>query len=211
MKTIAIISQKGGTGKTTLALHLSVAAGQNAAVLDLDPQASASAWRDLRRLENPVVVSVQPARLVQALDTAREAGASLVVLDTPPHSEAGSLAAARAADLILIPCRPAFLDLRAISASADIVQLVHKPDQTAIVLNACPPRGSLPEEAEAALGAYGLKMAPVRIGNRTAFVRALIEGLTAQEWEPEGKAASEIEQLYAWSRIQVGEYERKEV
>ena len=204
MRTIAVISQKGGTGKTTLALHLAVAAGDGAAVVDLDPQASASAWRDLRHSESPAVVSVQPSRLAKALETAKGAGASFVVIDTAPHSEAGALAAARASDLILIPCRPALLDLRAISASVDIVQLAKKAESAAVVINACPPRGSLPDEAESALGGYGLKIAPVRIGNRTAFVRALVEGLTAQEWEPEGKACEEITELYKWIRIQVG-------
>jgi chromosome partitioning protein len=204
MKTIAVISQKGGTGKTTLALHLAVAAGNGAAVVDLDPQASATAWRDLRRAESPAVVSVQPARLAQALETAKSARAAFVIVDTAPHSEAGALAAARAADLILIPCRPALLDLRAISASGDIVQLAKRVEAAAIVLNACPPRGSLPDEAQSALGAYGLKIAPVRVGHRTAFVRALVDGLTAQEWEPEGKAAAEIDELYKWIRIQVG-------
>jgi chromosome partitioning protein len=154
MKTIAVVSQKGGTGKTTLALHLAVAAGDGAAVVDLDPQASATAWRDLRHSESPAVVSVQPARLTQALETAKGAGASFVVVDTAPHSEAGALAATRAADLILIPCRPALLDLRAISASVDVVQLAKKAESAAVVINACPPRGSLPDEAQRALSAY---------------------------------------------------------
>jgi chromosome partitioning protein len=206
VRIIAGISQKGGTGKTTLALHLAVAAGNKSAVIDLDPQASASAWRDLRQAENPPVVSVQPSRLAQALKVAREADASFVIIDTAPHSEGSALAAARAADLILIPCRPALLDLRAVASSVDIVQLAHKASATAVVINACPPRGSLPDEAESALAGYGLQIAPVRIGNRTAFVRALIEGLTAQEWEPEGKAATEIAALYKWTRIQIDRY-----
>jgi chromosome partitioning protein len=210
MRTIAAISQKGGTGKTTLVVHLAVAAGVKSAVIDLDPQASASAWRDLRRAESPPVVSVQPSRLSQALRTAEEAGASSVIIDTAPHSEASALAAARVADVILIPCRPALLDLRAISASVDIVQLAHKAGATAVVINACPSRGSLADEAENALKAYGLPIAPIRIGNRTAFVRALVEGLTAQEWEPEGKAAAEIGALYKWTRIQVGRYRLNE-
>ena len=120
------------------------------------------------------------------------------------------LAAARAADMVLIPCRPALLDFRAISTSADIVQLAHKVEATAIVINACPPRGSLPDEAENALRAYSLTIAPIRIGNRTAFVRTLVDGLTAQEWEPGGKAATEIEQLYRWTRIQASKYREHE-
>jgi chromosome partitioning protein len=158
----------------------------------------------LRRIESPPVVSVQPSRLGQALKAAAEAGASVVVIDTAPHSESSALAAARIADVVLIPCRPALLDLRAVASSVDIIQLAHKAGATAVVINACPPRGSLAEEAENALKAYGLPISPVRIGNRTAFVRALVEGLTAQEWEPNGKAAEEIEALYRWTRIHVG-------
>jgi chromosome partitioning protein len=108
MKTLAILSQKGGAGKTTLALHLAVAAVQakrQVAVVDLDPQASAIGWKDSRSQETPVVVFAPPARLAQILDTAKQSGADLAILDTAPHSESTALAAARAADLILIPCR----------------------------------------------------------------------------------------------------------
>src|SRR5260370_35015823 len=128
MKTIAVMSQKGGTGKTTLALHLAVAAADGAAVGDLDPQASATAWRDLRRAENPAVVSVQPSRLAQALETAKAARAAFVIVDTAPHSQASALAAARAADLLLIPRPPASLDLRALAASADLAHLAQEGD-----------------------------------------------------------------------------------
>jgi chromosome partitioning protein len=73
MQTIAIVSQKGGTGKTTIAIHLAVSAeraGKPAVVIDLDPQASAAAWRDLRTEEAPAVESVQPARLAATLNAA---------------------------------------------------------------------------------------------------------------------------------------------
>src|SRR5215212_8248587 len=91
MKTLAVISQKGGAGKTTLALHLAVGAvvaGKSAAVVDLDPQASAAGWRDTRTAEEPAVVSAQAARLSQVLEVARGNGADLAVIDTAPHSEA---------------------------------------------------------------------------------------------------------------------------
>ena len=90
MKIIAIVAQKGGAGKTTLALHLAVAAdrqGRSAVIVDLDPQASAAAWGDSREAETPAVVSAQAARLPQVLETARNHGAEFVVLDTAPHSE----------------------------------------------------------------------------------------------------------------------------
>ena len=102
MKTVAILSQKGGAGKTALAIHLAVAADaakRPAAIIDLDPQASATSWKDLRQSETPPVVSAQVARLPQVLKTAQEHGAALAIIDTAPHSEATALAAARAADL----------------------------------------------------------------------------------------------------------------
>ncbi len=197
MKTIAIISQKGGAGKTTLALHLAVAAeldGQRAAVIDLDPQASAASWGDSREADTPAVVSAQAARLINVLEAAKEAGAKLAFIDTAPHSESSALAAARAADLVLIPCRPAILDLRAISNTVDLVKLAGA--NACIVLNAVPPRGTLADEAAEAVSGYGVNLLPVRVGQRAAFIHALTAGQTAQEYEPQGKAAAESKKLY---------------
>lgn len=205
MKTISILSQKGGAGKTTLAVHLAVAAeaaGKPVAIIDLDPQASAAGWKDLRHADTPVVVSAQASRLTQVLETAAQHGAALAILDTAPHSESSALAAARAADLILIPCRPAILDLRAISLTVDLVRLAGKP--ACIVFNAVPPRGTLADEASAAVQEYGVTIAPVRIGHRAAYIHALTVGQTAQEYETEGKAAQEIKQLYVYTCRQVG-------
>ena len=204
MKTIAIISQKGGAGKTTLALHLAVAAEldkKRAAVIDLDPQASAASWGDSREVDSPAVVSATAARLDKVLDAASSAGASLAVIDTAPHSETAALSAARAADLALIPCRPAILDLRAISSTVDLVKLAGA--DACIVLNAVPPRGSLGEEAAEAVSGYGIKVMPVRIGQRAAFIHALTAGQTVQEYEPRSKAAAEIKELYMAIRKQV--------
>ena len=197
MKTIAIISQKGGAGKTTLALHLAVAAeldGQRAAVIDLDPQASAASWGDSREEDTPAVVSAQAARLINVLEAAKEAGAKLAFIDTAPHSESSALAAARAADLVLIPCRPAILDLRAISNTVDLVKLAGA--NACIVLNAVPPRGTLADEAAEAVSGYGVNLLPVRVGHRAAFIHALTAGQTAQEYEPQGKAAAESQKIY---------------
>ena len=199
MKALAIISQKGGAGKTTIALHLAVAAvydGKSTAIIDLDPQASAASWGDSREGENPSVISTQPSRLDKVLDAANNAGADLAIIDTAPHSESASLAAARVADYILVPCRPAILDIRAISHSIDLVKLAGKP--ASIVLNTVPPRGSLAEEAAAAVETYGFPVCPVHIGQRAAFLHALTAGMTAQEYEPQGKAAEEISRLYKW-------------
>jgi chromosome partitioning protein len=199
MKTLAILSQKGGAGKTTLALHLAVAgvqAKRQAAVIYLDPQASAMGWKDSRSQETPVVVSAPPGRLSQVLATAEQNGADLAILDTAPHSESTALAAARAADLILIPCRPAILDLRAISFTVDVAKLASTP--AVVVLNAVPSRGHLSEEASSAIASYGMEVAPVSIGHRAAYVHALTAGQAAQEYETQGKAAKEIKSLYRW-------------
>lgn len=205
MKIIAIISQKGGAGKTTLALHLAVAAeraGQTTVIIDLDPQASATSWKDSRSSDAPAVVSAQAARLRAVLDAAEKGRAELCIIDTAPHSESAALAAARSADLILIPCRPAILDLRAISNTIDLARIAGKP--LAVVLNSVPPRGSLAEEAAAALAGYGVDVAPVQIGHRAAFMHALTIGQTAQEYEPAGKGADEVQLLYVWTCKQVG-------
>jgi chromosome partitioning protein len=205
MKIIAIISQKGGSGKTTLALHLAAAAeavNKSTAVIDLDPQASATGWKDSRAKETPVVSSFTHTRLAQGLQAARNGGAELVILDTAPHADAPAMSAARVADLILIPCRPGILDLRAIGPTADLVKLAQKP--AFVVLNAMPPRATqLLNDARAAVEVHGLTVAPVSLQQRAAFSHALTAGQIAQEYEPEGKAAEEITALLAWVRTQL--------
>jgi chromosome partitioning protein len=196
MQTIAIISQKGGTGKTTLALNLAVAAelsGLPAAIIDLDPQASAKEWAKSRTSATPVVISAHASQLEEVLAAARDNGAALTIIDTAPHSERDALAAARAADLILIPCRPAILDLRAMSSTKELADLARTP--AAAVINAAPPRGHLADEAADAIRGYGLTVAPVTIAQRAPFVHSLTVGKTVLEFEPGSKAAEEINEL----------------
>ena len=204
MLTIAIISQKGGAGKTSLALNLAVAAelaGRTALIVDLDPQASAATWADSREAESPVVVSAQAARLAEVLTTARDHDAALCLIDTAPHAESPALTAARAADLVLVPCRASILDLRAVTASLAISQLASTP--VSAVLCGIPARGSLADEAQVTLEAHGLPVAPVRIGHRAAFVHAATIGQGVQEYEPRGKATQEITSLYEWTFSQI--------
>jgi len=200
--TIAVISQKGGAGKTTLAISLAVAATragtERCTLIDLDPQASAATWGDGRAERAPDVISAQANRLERHIEAARKAGVAAVVVDTAPHSESAALAAARAADLILIPCRPAILDLHAIGTTIDLARLAGTA--AAVVLNAVPPRGSLADEAAEAVLGYGVPLSPVRITQRAAFVHCLTEGKAIQEFEPRGRGAAEIEALYQWIR-----------
>ncbi len=108
MNTVAVLSGKGGSGKST-ALHLAVAAerrGYSVAVPDIDPQASSATWADSRKNDAPSVTSLQPSRIGKALETAKEAGASLAIIDTAPHSADAAMTAAEAADLVLVPDGP---------------------------------------------------------------------------------------------------------
>lgn len=117
MQIIAFLSQKGGSGKTTLSLNLAIAATKarkQVVVIDLDPQQSAARWTRLRRDPAPVIVSGHAPNLAHLIQQAREGGAGLVILDTAPKSESAALTAAKAADLLLIPCQPSSLDLDAV-------------------------------------------------------------------------------------------------
>src|SRR4051812_4353472 len=103
MKVIAVIGQKGGTGKTTTATGLAVAsvrAGCLTAILDLDPQTNAANWKDRRDTETPAVESIQPGRLRQTLKAAEANGAQFVIIDTPGKSDTAAIGAARVADLV---------------------------------------------------------------------------------------------------------------
>lgn len=198
MDVIAIVAQKGGTGKTTLAVSLAVAAklaGRTAAIVDLDPQASSSKWGDRRWTDSPVVVSAQPARLLHILQAAEAQGADLVLIDTPPRSEQAALAAAKAGRLVLVPCRPAIYDLETVATTIELVRFAGDPP-VAVVLNGVPPRGRKRDQATDVLESMGVAVCRAALGQRAAFEHAGTLGLSAQEYEPRGKAAQEIELVY---------------
>jgi len=199
MQTISLLAQKGGTGKTTLALSLAVAAvqaGRTVAVIDLDPQASAGNWADRRALkEAPAVVSAHVPRLQSVIDTARQNGVDLLLIDTPGKSEQAALAAAKAADLVLIPCRPQIYDIETLAATKEIIELAGgRP--AFVILNAVPPQGRRHEEAKAAIEEMGLAVCPAAFVQRAAFGDAPNAGQSAAEFEPDGKAAQEISLVY---------------
>jgi chromosome partitioning protein len=205
MMVVAVISRKGGVGKSTIAVHLAVEAAKAGpvAVVDLDVQASAAGWGDSRAAEQPAVVTCPPARLTATLEAAKRSGAQVAIIDTAPHAEAPALAAARASDLMLIVTRPGILDLRAIGQSAEIAQLAGKP--AAVVINAAPAVGTQASEASEAIGdTYGVEVCPIVVGQRVAFARALVTGQTAGEIEPDGKAAAEVTALWQWVLQRVG-------
>lgn len=212
LRTVAVMMQKGGVGKTTLSVHLTcaaLAAGEDVVLIDADhPQASATVWADLRGKERPpTVVTVTPANVAAVVDAARISAKTFAVIDTSPHATPSASAAAEAADLILLPCQPGLFDLAAAETSAAIAKAAQakairdgrKPPVAAFVLNGCPPRDDDPEVAASARRlAQLLPVCPVRVVRRKPFIRAVTHGDAVAEFEPRGKAAAEVAALYTW-------------
>lgn len=199
MAIIAMLAQKGGVGKTTLAVHLSVLAG-DAVILDLDRQRSATDWWRARDAAAPIVVPIEAQDLARAI---KRAGERHVIIDTAPAIDGVARAAARAADIVLIPTRPAILDLRAIRHTVGIVRDIGAQERTAIVINAAPPRRGTAEagivaDTRRALTAYRLPVCPHTIGHRVALAHALVAGRAVTEFAPESEAADEIRRLWRW-------------
>jgi chromosome partitioning protein len=199
MRVIAILSEKGGAGKTTLAVHLATAAhlaGRGVAILDLDPQGSAYAWAE-RRSEPPEAEAITPVALEGWLAKLDESGAELVVLDTGRDSNNAGYTAAKAADLILIPLRAGGFDFLALGRTLDLCKLAGK--RPYIVLNAMRPNSARVEaDTREAIDPLDCELAPVIIHERADYRAASVAAKSAQELDPNGKAAAEIAELYAW-------------
>jgi len=198
MFVIAVVSQKGGVGKSTLAVHLAteaVAQGKRVLLLDLDPQGSAMEWANRRGDRPPDVSGANPASVAKEVEQAKTEGYDLVVVDTAPHADHAALQAARVADIIAIPCRPATFDIAAISATLDLCKLANR--QSRVIINAAPIRSKVTAEAGEAITDRGGDVSPVVVRQRVAFQHCLIDGRTAAEFEPGGAASEEITQLLA--------------
>jgi chromosome partitioning protein len=204
LRSIAFLSQKGGSGKTTLAVHIAVAAqsaGEHVVLVDTDPQFSASAWAQARKEENPAVLKTSASGLARLLDKAKSEDRTLAVIDTPPHAVPGVDLIARTVDFLVIPCRPSVLDLAAIGSSVQLARASGKP--TVFVLNACDPRAPEVEQSRKLLTKHGFPVAPVDVGHRRAFSRALATGSAVTEFDPKGKSAEEINALWKWIHTQM--------
>lgn len=200
-RTLVIAATKGGCGKSSLAVHLAVLASRSTrtVLVDTDPQGSAVAWWRRRQSDSPHLVEASVLQLPTVQSQAREQGLSLLVVDTAPRCDVKALT--QMASFVLIPCRPSPFDLDAIGEVVELVSLSRTP--AAIVLNACPPgRGareaSVVKEAREALAGGPIPVAPMSIGQRSSLSHALITGQAVTEFEPEGKAAAEIQSLWKW-------------
>jgi chromosome partitioning protein len=205
MKVLAVLSEKGGAGKTTIAVHLAVAAqlaGLDVAIIDLDPQGSAADWSD-RRGSAPEAVAIPPVRLEKLLTDLRGNDADLVIIDTGRDSNNAGYTAARAADFALVPCKGGGFDFRALARTLDLCRLADK--RPCLVLNGMRPGATRAQaDAREALATHACDIAPVVVHDRAAYRAASITAKTAQESEPGSAAAAEIEALYLWIAGQLG-------
>lgn len=202
MRTWAFVSQKGGSGKSTLSTQLAVYAdecGEAVAIVDLDPQASAAAWGTIRGSQEPSVIPGAPNKLVALLDAARTAGATLMLIDTAPHTDAGALAAIRSADLVICPTQPSLFDVAALKDTAKLLDLCGARERAVCVINGVPHQGakSAFDEAAAAVAALGLRVCPAYVGHRRPFVSAIGLGKGVTETAKKDPASTEIRALWA--------------
>ena len=198
MRVISFITQKGGSGKTTLALCCAVAAeevGKRVLIMDLDPQGTAETWYQDREQETPRLVKIEAPSLDDAISRAQTSGFDLVLIDTPGRDEPSSAAAIRRSDLCIIPCRPTPADMKATPSTIGTINRLTKP--AAFVLTQTPPRGYRIREAEKGLSVLGM-VAPVHTVMRMAYQDAQSLGLGVTEYESDGKAAQEVREIWGW-------------
>lgn len=199
LRVLALASQKGGSGKTTLSGHLAVQAQRAGAgpvvLVDIDPQGSLADWWNEREAEYPAFAQTTVARLAQDLVTLRQQGFKLAVIDTPPAITMAIQSVISVAELIVIPTRPSPHDLRAVGATVDLCERSGKP--LIFVVNAATPKARITTEAAIALSQHGT-VAPVTLHHRTDFAASMIDGRTVMEVEPTSRSSQEIAALWGF-------------
>jgi chromosome partitioning protein len=209
VKTLAVMSRKGGAGKTTVAVNLTLAAraaGVKAVLADADPLRSASEVLRERDEAAGLLFETSAAKLFALTEACRRAGAELLIIDTPAAPEAEVAEAVKVADLCLAISRPTYLDLAAAVRSVAIIQRLGRDGL--IVLNQCAAaRHGL--EPPAVLKAFdalrfaGLPVAPTALRSRVVYQTAFALRRSVLEIEGAGQAAAEVRQLFAhaWRRL----------
>ena len=158
MRIIALVTQKGGSGKSTIASSLAVAAaetGETVIVVDMDPQASLTRWAKVREEKNIGVTTFTPGKLASAVAAMEKAGVTTVIIDTPGTDSPASQAAMKVADICIIPARPNVFDLWASESTRKQLRALRR--EYAFLLNQCPPaqQSARVEQGAKALEAMG--------------------------------------------------------
>lgn len=199
MYVVSFVTQKGGSGKSTTAASVAVAAfqqGRRVFMLELDRQGTLSDWTGSRKAdEGPDFERIDATVLDKALSTLKAEGYDLAIIDTAGIDSPATNAAMRAADLCLIPCRPTATDLR--GCLPTVQSLIRLEKVFAFVLTQCPPRSPRVDETRTGLAALGL-IADPPIVSRADHQDAMAAGIGVTEFNPEGAAAHEIRQLLGW-------------
>ena len=200
MITVAFCTQKGGTGKTTIATALATAAhlaGQKAALLDLDPQTNALNWFDRREGDGPDVASIQPGAIPRSLDACKKLGVDWVFIDTPGKMDSASTEAAKHADIVLIPTQAQIFAIDTLEPLKRLLDMAGNPPAF-IILNMVHPNagGRAADDAAAIADRYAMTVAPIHLSRLKAYEDAPAVGQAPQEWEPKGRAAQEIAALF---------------
>lgn len=211
MKTIVIANQKGGSGKSTLTVHLAAAAeaaGDGPAIIsDTDPQGTAGDWFNQRKkagLDTPRYAPLALAELTDKIEALGRAGAAYLFIDTAPSVGAVNAGLFAAADLILIPLNPTPADLRALVKGLPLIKDSRTPFN--FLLARVRPNLRNNDGAAMALEALGLVL-PTRMHERVIYAETFAHGKTALELEPQGVAAQEVRAL--WLAVKERIFENK--
>jgi chromosome partitioning protein len=205
MHTIVLATQKGGSGKSTIAIGLALAAmkaGHTVRLIETDSQGTLSNWQSRRVYAEPIVEPLYGAdEIAPRLQALGCSGVTLTIIDTAGGVSAATTAAIRCADLCLIPSRPSVADIEAAATTLNLVRSCDKP--FAFVLNQTPIRGQRVSNAatvladEEPLDPLGVLALPC-IVMRNDHQDALGLGLAVSEYAPASKSADEIRGLWQW-------------
>jgi chromosome partitioning protein len=217
MKIISFVNQKGGAGKSMLAINLAVAAelsGEKVCIVDLDKQGTVANWYNTRTSETPLVIApgvVIHLNLDDMIARLKADGFTLIVIDTKGEESHGTRGAMQAAHLCLIPLRPAGPDLHAIRPTVDALRTLRK-DFALVVNQALPNKKSKLTAAVMTGLAHDGTVVPLAVATRASFQKSYSMGQGVMEFEPAGAAADEVRELWAWSRKHLaGEEEGRDV
>jgi chromosome partitioning protein len=204
MRVWAALSQKGGSGKSTIMLHLAIAAtaaNRIASVIDLDPQKSAEKWGILRerktKTDDPIIVHGLPSQLDSMLDKARETGHELVLIDTPPTIDRTTILVAAKADLIIVPTRTSVLDLQALDDTLTILKATQGVNRIVVVINAAGPDAKAREAIKKLVRKqHGIPLLGAALEEHLEFRTSLGSGRGVTEAAAQSPAGKELKKLY---------------